>query len=133
MKITTLEKKDLETISNRKINTVKNNTSKDLHHTIAKSRDWELDAHNTKGHIVLSRDLHRKFHNLFYNLLPHEQILAWTAINRNVLSEKVKNILTSIKLDDFYDEAFKRVKEYKGSKWFSMKNIQKIMFNSWKK
>lgn len=103
-----LDKKDLESICWREIQSIKSDTKTTLHHTLPKSRKRNYKIWDESGHIQLSEDLHDKFHQLFHDLLPHEQLMARTAINRNALSSQVKNILFNIDVKNFYDSNLER-------------------------
>ena len=96
---------EIEKEIHHKLNSIKKNTKDSLHHIMAKSRKSEwYRVDESDNHIILWEDLHQKFHNLFWNLLPHEQLLVWIIINNSVMSEKVLDILGSIELDEFYKE-----------------------------
>lgn len=108
-KIETLHKWQVEDLTGRKIRSIKNETKTNLHHTLPKSREKAgLEVHDRSWHIELAQDLHSKFHELFYNLLPHEQLMMWVAINWNGLSEQVKSKLLEIEIEDFYPHNLKR-------------------------
>lgn len=63
---------------------------------------------DSRGHIQIEDDLHQKWHHLFHNMMPHQQLIMRLAINRSSLSDQVKDTLLSIKVDDFYKKELRK-------------------------
>jgi len=106
-----LSKEDAEEKIWRECNSIKNKTKLSVHHILNKSsvsfvdKDWNkytFKVHDREWHIRLEEDMHMKFHNLFWNLLPHEQFVLLLLINSNAMSEYAKNVIKNIEIEDFY-------------------------------
>ena len=99
----------IENITKWKLGSVKNNTAYTLHHTLPQSQAWQgLDVFDSRGHIQIEDDLHNKWHQLFHNMIPHQQLIMRLAINRPSLSDQVKKTLLDINIDDFYKKELRK-------------------------
>jgi len=104
-----LSNHQIEQATQWRLGSVKNNTAYTLHHTLPQSQAWQgLDVFDSRGHIQIEDDLHQKWHHLFHNMMPHQQLIMRLAINRSSLSDQVKDTLLSIKVDDFYKKELRK-------------------------
>jgi len=72
-----------------------------VHHLIPKSQWWLTVKYNT---IIIKNNYHRALHLLFWNIMPHEQILVLLELNWKTMNEEVikniKEILSNV--DNIY-------------------------------
>jgi len=100
-----LSKEQVEQMVGNKLNSIKSKTKDSLHHILPKSRESEwYRTHEEQAQVVLEQDFHQKFHQLFENLLPHEQFIFLFAVNDKVISDYFAKWFKGIEVQEFYKE-----------------------------
>jgi hypothetical protein len=81
---------------------------KKVHHKVCTSRAVEgFDTDVDENKEDLPDEFHTNWHRIFRNKLPHEQLALWLAMNREVITELVEEMVDSVsrlRQDEFYHE-----------------------------
>lgn len=82
------------------------------HHVVPKSREREgYNVHHPKNIKLLRQKYHDALHRLFSNKTPNEQLEDWYSVNKEVLSDAVKNAIVELlemKKEEFYKQRMSR-------------------------
>lgn len=64
-----------------------------VHHIVPRSKNGSSTPQNT---VKLVNRVHERFHTLFLNLTPHEQLEMWYSINDRAFTRETQNKIENI-------------------------------------